>query len=117
VREPATVSEAAPRAIAPAARAIEQLRWVGKIEAVSFLVLLGIAMPLKYLAGIPLAVKVVGWAHGVLFVWFCVALGRAKLRAELPIVQVLGIFVAALVPFGPFVIDRRLERAAKARAS
>jgi integral membrane protein len=117
VTEPATVSDAAPRTNAPAVRALEQLRSVGKIEAVSFLVLLGIAMPLKYLADIPLAVKVVGWAHGVLFIWFCIALGRAKLRAELPMVQVLGVFIAALVPFGPFVIDRRLERAARARAS
>jgi integral membrane protein len=116
VTEPAPASEAAARTNAVAARAIDRLRSVGKIEAVSFLVLLGVAMPLKYLAGIPLAVKAVGWAHGVLFIWFCIALGRAKLRAELPMVQVLGVFIAALVPFGPFVIDRRLERAAKARA-
>jgi integral membrane protein len=116
VTEPAPASEAAPRTNAVAARAIDRLRSVGKIEAVSFLVLLGIAMPLKYLAGIPLAVKAVGWAHGVLFIWFCIALGRAKLRAELPMVQVLGVFIAALVPFGPFVIDRRLERAARERA-
>ena len=51
-------------AVTPAARAIQQLRRVGKIEGVSFLVLLGIAMPLKYLAHLPLAVKVVGWVHG-----------------------------------------------------
>lgn len=115
--EPARVSDAAPRTNAPAAHAIDQLRLVGKIEAVSFLVLLGVAMPLKYLAGMPLAVKAVGWAHGVLFIWFCIALGRAKVRAALPLAQALGVFIAALVPFGPFVIDRRLERAARSRAS
>lgn len=113
--EPAIMSEAAPGANAPAARAIEHLRSVGKIEAVSFLVLLCVAMPLKYLAGFPMAVKVVGWAHGVLFIWFCIALGRAKQRAGLSVLAALGVFVAALVPFGPFVIDRRLERAANAR--
>jgi integral membrane protein len=95
----------------PASRAIESLRRVGKVEGVSFLVLLGIAMPLKYLAGWPLAVKIVGWAHGVLFVAFVIALVRAKLRANLTLVQTLMVFVAALLPFGPFLIDRRLERA------
>jgi integral membrane protein len=87
------------------------LRRVGKVEGVSFLVLLGIAMPLKYLAGVPLAVKIVGWAHGVLFVAFVIALVRAKLRANLTLVQTLVVFIAALLPFGPFLIDRRLERA------
>jgi integral membrane protein len=99
----------------PAARAIDNLRRVGKLEGVSFLVLLGIAMPLKYLAGLPLAVKVVGWAHGALFVWFVIALLAAWRRAKLTIAQTLMVFVAALLPFGPFVIDRRLEREMTAR--
>ena len=53
---------------------IPLLRAAGLAEAVSFLVLLGVAMPLKYLAGMPQAVKVVGWAHGLLFMGFCAAL-------------------------------------------
>jgi integral membrane protein len=100
----------------PAAIAIESLRRVGKLEAISFLVLLGIAMPLKYIAHWPLAVKVVGWAHGVLFVWFLISLWRARRQAHLPWAQTLAVFVAALVPFGPFLIDRRLARAAASRA-
>ena len=100
---------------APPADAIERLRRVGKIEGVSFLVLLGIAMPLKYLAGQPLAVKVVGWVHGVLFIWFVFTLWRAKARAPLSTAEALGVFIAALLPFGPFVIDQRLEREARAR--
>jgi integral membrane protein len=98
-----------------AANAIDRLRRVGKLEGVSFLVLLGIAMPLKYLAGLPLAVKVVGWAHGVLFVALLVVLWQAKRDARLPLRQAALVFVAALVPFGPFLIDGRLERAAAAR--
>jgi integral membrane protein len=96
--------------------ALERLRRVGKLEAVSFLVLLGIAMPLKYLAHWPLAVKVVGWAHGVLFVWFVISLWRAKRDARLSFGQALAVLVAALLPFGPFVIDRRLAREAASRA-
>ncbi len=87
---------------------IERLRRVGKIEACSFLVLLFIAMPLKYLAGQPLAVKIVGWAHGVLFVWFCWVLFQAW-RSRLPFLMAVVAFIASLVPFGPFVIDGRLK--------
>jgi integral membrane protein len=97
------------------ARAIEQLRRVGKIEGVSFLVLLCIAMPLKYLAHLPLAVKLAGWAHGVLFIWFVFTLWRARARAPLSVGQALSVFIAALLPFGPFVIDRRLAQAARGR--
>lgn len=84
------------------------LRKTALIEAVSFLVLLGIAMPLKYLAGMPMAVKLVGWVHGVLFITFCVALGRTMLRAKWPMSRGAMIFVAALLPFGPFVVDRKM---------
>lgn len=98
-----------------AAEAIDQLRRVGKLEAVSFLVLLGVAMPLKYLAGLPLAVKIVGWAHGVLFIGFVIVLWRAKVRAPLSLAQALAVFVAALLPFGPFVIDRRLDAVARGK--
>jgi integral membrane protein len=51
--------------------ALGRLRIVAFLEGVSYLVLLGIAMPLKYIAGIPQAVRVVGMAHGVLFVLVC----------------------------------------------
>ena len=53
---------------------IRTLRILGNIEGVSYLLLLGVAMPLKYAFGLPLAVKVVGMAHGVLFLAYCVLL-------------------------------------------
>lgn len=90
--------------------ALECLRWVARIEGVSFLVLLGIAMPLKYAAGLPLAVQLVGWAHGVLFVLFLISLGYASWKAKLPLGLSALVFVASLLPFGPFVIDGRLAR-------
>jgi integral membrane protein len=51
---------------------IKIFRWVAIAEGVSFLVLLGIAMPLKYFAGMPEAVKIIGMLHGILFVSFIV---------------------------------------------
>jgi len=89
---------------------IARLRLVAILEGLSFLVLLGIAMPMKYLGGIDTAVKVVGWAHGALFVLLCAALLLAVRAAHLRPLHGAAIFVAALIPFGPFVIDGRLRR-------
>jgi integral membrane protein len=89
------------------------LRAVALAEAISFLVLLGVAMPLKYLAGQPLAVKLAGWAHGVLFVTFCAALVQAMVAARWPLGRGALVFVGALLPFGPFVMDGRMRRYAE----
>lgn len=91
-----------------AERAISLLRRVGAAEGVSYLLLLGVAMPLKYLMGYPQAVKVVGWAHGVLFIGFLAALLRARWRAGLGVTLVGWAFVASLLPFGPFLVDGKL---------
>lgn len=88
---------------------IGRLRAVGMVEAVSFLLLLGVAMPLKYLAGMPEAVKVAGWMHGLLFIAFCVCLYVAHDERRWPLRWTALVFIAALLPFGPFVIDRRLK--------
>ena len=88
---------------------VGRLRAAGMIEAVSFLLLLGVAMPLKYFAGIPLAVKIAGWIHGLLFLAFLVCLLVAQGERQWPVRWTVVIFVAALLPFGPFVIDRRLK--------
>ncbi len=88
---------------------IGRLRAVGFVEAISFLVLLGVAMPLKYFAGLPQAVKIVGWLHGVLFIFFCITLARARLEAKWDLWRTGSVLVAALLPFGPFVIDGRLR--------
>jgi len=88
---------------------VGRLRAAGMVEAVSFLVLLGVAMPLKYFAGMPLAVKIAGWVHGLLFMAFGVCLLVAHGERQWPVRWTATIFVAALLPFGPFVIDRRLK--------
>jgi integral membrane protein len=89
---------------------IRSLRKIGHFEAVSFLLLCGIAMPLKYIWKMPMAVKVFGWIHGILFIAFCIALARAIKPGRLPLSQALMAFVAALLPFGPWLIDSRLKK-------
>lgn len=85
------------------------LRGLSLAEGVSFLVLLGIAMPLKYWAGLPLAVRLAGSVHGALFLVFCGALLWAALAARWPLARAALVFVVALVPGAPFWLDRRLR--------
>jgi len=85
------------------------VRWIGRLEGVSFLLLLGVAMPLKYLADRPEAVRWVGWAHGILFVALGLAVLVAWWRVRLSWRDSVVVMVAALLPFGPFVVDRRLR--------
>jgi integral membrane protein len=89
---------------------VARLRTIGLIEGISFLLLLGVAMPLKYFAGIPKAVTWAGWLHGLLFIGFCIALSQAHQEARWGFGRSLIILIAALLPFGPFVIDKRLRR-------
>ncbi|TPV93326.1 MAG: DUF3817 domain-containing protein [Myxococcales bacterium FL481] len=88
---------------------VGRLRVVGMLEGLSFIVLLGIAMPLKYLAGQPLAVRVVGMTHGVLFIAYCVVLAHAWSDRGWSLRRAAWLFVASLIPFGTFVADRQLR--------
>lgn len=90
--------------------ALRHLRLVAFLEGTSFLVLLFVAMPLKYLAGLPLAVRIVGTVHGVLFLVFLAALYRAGKERRWPYGRLLIAFVASIVPFGTFMFDRSLRR-------
>lgn len=84
--------------------------WAGRAEAVSFLLLLGVAVPLKYVAGHREATLVPGWIHGLLFVAYLVALARIAGEQRWPRSRTALAVAAALVPFGPFLFERRLER-------
>ncbi len=88
--------------------AVGRVRLVGMIEGVSFLLLMGVAMPLKYFAGMPEAVKMAGWFHGVLFILYGMAVFSAWAGGKLTFAKSVMAFVASLVPFGPFLVDRKL---------
>jgi len=90
--------------------ALRHLRLVAFLEGTSFLILLFIAMPLKYLAGLPLAVRIVGLVHGVVFLVILAILYRAGRARRWPHRRWLIAFVSSVVPFGTFVFDRSLRR-------
>ena len=89
---------------------LTHLRRLGFAEGISTLVLFGVAMPLKYMAGMPLAVSIVGSVHGFLFVGLAGMLMLAVDRVPMSRKLALAGIGAAVVPFGPFVYDRWLAR-------
>ncbi|MEW6282774.1 MAG: DUF3817 domain-containing protein [Candidatus Eremiobacterota bacterium] len=87
---------------------LRYFRRVGSLEAISFLLLLGVAMPLKYLYQQPVAVRVMGSLHGLLFLLYCHAAlvlawnrGWSKTKTALAL-------LASVVPAGPFLFDWKL---------
>lgn len=89
---------------------IGRLRAIGLLEGSSFVLLLAIAMPLKYVWGEPLAVRIVGSAHGALFVAYVAALALAARAHDWPVARSFVAFVAAWLPLGTFFLDGSLRR-------
>ena len=87
-----------------------RLRVIGFLEGLSYLMLLGIAMPLKYFFDFPQAVRVIGMAHGILFIMLIIMSLYAKLVYRWPMTKMLWIWLASVLPFGPFVADYKLLR-------
>ena len=98
-------------------KTINALRFIGIAEGISFLVLLLVAMPLKYFVGLPLAVKIVGWAHGVLFMLYIVLVLAAIRPMKWSVMNVLIAWAASLVPTGTFFLDSSLKRRLKELSS
>ena len=85
-------------------------RKIALAEGISYLVLLFIAMPLKYFADLPDAVKYTGWVHGLLFVLYIILLINAKFDANWGFKKVFIAFIASLLPFGTFILDKSLRK-------
>ena len=81
---------------------------LGRVEAISTLVLFFIAMPLKYGFDQPSAVTCVGWIHGLLFISLAVVTFLAWIGKHLSFKQSCLVAIGALLPFGPFVVERWL---------
>ncbi|MBU6159419.1 MAG: DUF3817 domain-containing protein [Bacteroidetes bacterium] len=90
--------------------AVQFVRKIGMAEGISFLILVLVAMPLKYFYGLPLAVKYVGWAHGLLFVLYVGGAYYLKLLSKISFLQFVYAGFAALIPCGTFIFDRQLKK-------
>lgn len=93
------------------------LRKAGIAEGISFLVLLCIAMPLKYFLQQPMAVKIFGWIHGILFVTFLFLAWEVKTDRNKSLRWFTTAFLAAIIPTGTFFFDKKLKEEEKISSS
>ncbi|WP_347549187.1 DUF3817 domain-containing protein [Pseudalkalibacillus hwajinpoensis] len=93
---------------------LKLFRGVGYAEGISFLLLLGIAMPLKYLMDLPMAVTIVGALHGGLFVLYLIVILYVTIVKRWSFTKALLAAISSVIPFGPFIFDARLVRNSEA---
>jgi integral membrane protein len=88
----------------------KRFKWISLIEGASFLILLFIAMPLKYMFDMPIVVKYVGWAHGILFILYIYTVFPTASKLKWNFSRTLFALIASVLPFGPFIFDRNLKK-------
>lgn len=85
---------------------IRILRYVALFEGLSLLLLLFVAMPLKYIMGKPFLVEVVGMAHGILFVAFILLAGLVHVVKKWSFFETTWlVMLSSFIPFGTFYVD------------
>ena len=88
---------------------VQRFGIINTVEGYSYLVLLFIAMPMKYLLGIAIAVKIAGMIHGILFVGLLVLMVPAYMEAKWKFKCNILFFVASLIPFGTFFTRAKIK--------
>ena len=83
-------------------------RYIGFSEAISFLMLLFIAMPLKYFWDHPEAVRIVGMAHGLLFIAYVIVATLLGIQMKWPRKFFIWAYISSTLPFGPFMFDKKI---------
>lgn len=86
---------------------VKVFRWVSILEAISFLVLLFFAMPLKYIWEMPEYVRVVGMAHGILFILYLLGAYWMYEKLNWSVKVLFIVLISSILPFGPFVVERK----------
>ncbi|MGP4969369.1 DUF3817 domain-containing protein [Psychrobacter aquimaris] len=89
---------------------LKTLTVMGYLEGTSFLLLLCIAMPLKYMMGIPEAVTYIGMAHGGLFIAYILMLLAATTKIKMPLWAMPAGVLGSFLPLGPFIFDHLLKK-------
>ncbi|WP_433902759.1 DUF3817 domain-containing protein [Sphingobacterium puteale] len=86
-----------------------RLRLLSYLEGISLLILVFIAVPLKYWGQQPMLVKALGPIHGMLFLWFVISTLSVGVERHWKFRQITWkVLLACLIPFGTFYIDRRI---------
>ncbi len=88
---------------------VQRFGIINTVEGYSYLVLLFIAMPLKYLLGVAIAVKIAGMLHGVLFIALIALMIPAYIEAKWQFKYNILFFIASLIPFGTFFTRAKIK--------
>jgi integral membrane protein len=86
---------------------IGRLRIIAFIEGISFLVILFITMPMKYLMDMPEPNKVIGMLHGILFILYILAVVQGKYSFNWNGKTTFLALLASVIPFGTFWVDAK----------
>ena len=89
---------------------LKRLRFVGRIEGTTLLLLVGVAVPLKYIGGWPQGTSIMGPIHGAAFIFYVVTLIEVASSQLLNRTETIRTFFACLIPFGPFWNDALLKK-------
>ena len=82
---------------------------VSLAEGASFLLLLGVAMPLKYAAGLPVAVTIMGMIHGLLFIGYVLLALDGWRRQRWSVRHAAWVLVMSVLPAGAFFAERSVR--------
>jgi integral membrane protein len=96
---------------------LTRFRVMANVVGVGLLVLVLVAMPLKYLADNRSVIAVVGPLHGFLYMLYVLVAADLSLRARWPLPRMVGILLAGTIPFLSFVVERKVTRRVHAEAA
>jgi integral membrane protein len=82
-------------------------RFIAFLEGLSYLLLLFVATPVKYILGDPSYVKLLGMPHGVLFMAYIVFSVFMSFKQKWSIKVLLVVLLASIIPFGTFYVDKK----------
>ncbi len=90
------------------------LRLTAFLEGLSFLVILFVTMPLKYMADMPGPNQLIGMAHGVLFIAYIALVLMMKSEVKWSAKTTFWALLASIIPFGTFYADHKIFKKAEA---
>jgi integral membrane protein len=86
---------------------VKLFKYIALLEGISLLLLLFFAMPMKYIYELPMYVKVIGMAHGLLFIAYVALAVMLKIEEQWAIKKFVIVCIASIVPFGTFYVEKK----------
>ena len=86
---------------------VKLFKYIALLEGISLLLLLFFAMPMKYIYELPMYVKVIGMAHGLLFIAYVALAVMLKIEEHWAIKKFVFVCIESIVPFGTFYVEKK----------